>query len=139
MDETSAPNAETLAAFAEIESGNGSIFDCSTEEAFALILSEQNAPVEGYLFPMMWAPKDKLVLYCTVDVGETHRGCIDSVTPHKVWLSDLNYYRPLAHFSGWRLLPDPSTDTSCSVDLSRCPGLQEILNAATLVSNRGRA
>jgi hypothetical protein len=47
MTKDKTPNAETLAAFKEIEDGGGEVFHGTTEEAFAEILAELVTPTPG--------------------------------------------------------------------------------------------
>lgn len=58
---------------------------------------------------MIWrkittAPKDNFVNYRLADGTGHIRGCIDRGSPEKVWVPDINSYRPLVDFDGWQEL-----------------------------------
>lgn len=121
------PNAETIAALEEADAGEGEVFNGTAEEMVEAIL--ESAPVstasqniaEGDLsvtsdhagadagaswLPMKSAPMDQFVLYRFAETGATIKGCIDTVTPNRVWIPERRgYYLPVKQFCGWMPIP----------------------------------
>lgn len=103
--EDKVPNAETVAAIAEIESGGGETFEWTAQEAFNAILAahDQQDQAEDW-HPMNTAPRDRFVRYRLADGSGEIKGCTDTVRPGQVWDPSISKYWPSQHFSGWKIL-----------------------------------
>lgn len=67
-------------------------------------VAEDRTETDPWL-PMKEAPLDRFVIYRLADVEAESVGCIDSVTPNRVWIPHVGAYWPPVRFSGWKLLP----------------------------------